>query len=117
MPPLTFVILVVAVGLLAMIPTRRLFLAGWKPAWLTTYFLSLIGLGLAAALVRGPARYLVPILVIAYVAPFITARDGIARLRERLGGGPRAGSPRPPADGTGGRRPKPRNVTPPDAPG
>jgi hypothetical protein len=78
---------------------------------------------------RGPARYLIPIFVIAYIAPFVTARDGIARLRGRLGGPTtptrptdangrttdRAGG-RPKARAEEPRRPEPKNVTPKEAP-
>lgn len=86
MPGLTFVILVIAIGLLVLIPTRRLFVAGWTTGPLTIYFGGMILLGLLVAEVRGPARYLVPILVLAYIAPFITARQGLDRIRERLTG-------------------------------
>ena len=47
----------------------------------------MIVLGLLVAEVRGPARYLVPILVLAYIAPFITVRQGLDRIRTRLNGG------------------------------
>lgn len=141
MPSLAFILLIVVIGLLVMIPTRRLFLAGWTPPALTTYFLAMLALGLFVAELRGPARYLIPILVLAYIAPFITARDGISRIRDRLGGRPpdstrppdgarpepgRRGSGGPDASGprTRGSRPArpaaagpaPKNVTPNEAP-
>lgn len=141
MPSLAFILLIVVIGLLVMIPTRRLFLAGWTPPALTTYFLAMLALGLFVAELRGPARYLIPILVLAYIAPFITARDGIGRIRDRLGGRPpvstrpqdgarpepgRRGSGGPDARGprTRGSRPArpaaagpaPKNVTPNEAP-
>jgi hypothetical protein len=120
-PSLAFVVLAVAIALLAMIPTRRLFLAGWSTAALTAYYLVVLALGLFVAELRGPARYLIPILVVIYIVPFITAKDGIARLRGRMGGtrpAPR-GDPTA-AGGTGraepkGRRPEPKNVTPKEA--
>ena len=116
MPILAFVLLVAAIALLAMVPTRRLFLAGWSTGALTAYFLALVGLGLFVAELRGPARYLIPILVVVYIAPFVTARAGIDRLRGRLGGSPGApgGKPSPDTD-TAGRRPDPRNITPKEA--
>lgn len=80
-------VLVVAIALLALAPTRRLLLAGWSPSVLAAYYLGLVGLALVVAEVRGPARLLVPLLVIAYAAPFVTLRDGLARLRSR-GAGP-----------------------------
>jgi hypothetical protein len=60
---------------------------------------------LLVAELRGPARFLIPIFVLGYIAPFVTARDGITRLRDRINGSPPADPPRPP-----------RNVTPPDKP-
>ena len=98
MPGLTFVILVAAIGLLVLIPTRRLFVGGWTSGPLTVYFVGMIVLGLLVAEVRGPARYLVPILVLAYIAPFITVRQGLDRIRERLNGG----SAPPPTGGDAG---------------
>ena len=145
MPSLTFILLIVVIGLLVMIPTRRLFLAGWTPPALTTYFLAMLALGLFVAELRGPARYLIPILVLAYIAPFITARDGIGRIRDRLGGRPPVSTrpqdarPEPGRRGSGGSDapgsrtrgsgatrpaparpaaagPAPKNVTPNEAP-
>ena len=121
MPALAFIGLIVITVLLVMIPTRRLFLAGWSTTSLTAYFLGVVALGLFVAELRGPARYLIPILVLAYVAPFVTARAGIARLRGRLGGEPpvrhdASSSPGGSSEGEGreGRRPEPKNVTPKD---
>jgi hypothetical protein len=91
---------------LVLIPTRRLYLAGWRGPMLWAYFVILVGLGLLIAELRAPARFLVPLLVIAYLAPFVTARAGIDRLLGRGGG---------PGGSVGGRGDEPRNVTPPDA--
>lgn len=126
MPSLGFLLLLAAIGLLVLIPTRRLFLAGWTPSALGAYFLAVGALALLVAELRGPARYLIPILVLAYIAPFITARDGIARLRNRIGGvppvprdaggaGPRGGG-RPAAGASQGPSREPKNVTPKEAP-
>ncbi len=79
---------VLVIALLVLIPTRRLFLAGWSSSFLLTYYLFVCGLGALVAELRGPARYLVPILVLAYIAPFVTAGAGIARvLNGRQAGG------------------------------
>jgi hypothetical protein len=100
-------VLVGVLALLVLIPTRRLYLAGWRGWLLVTYFLLVLAMGVLVAELRGPARFLVPILVIAYLAPFVTARAGVARLLGR--GGTDDG------DGTDdGRRPPPKDVTPPD---
>jgi hypothetical protein len=113
MPGLTFLILVMAIGLLVLIPTRRLFLGGWTSGPLGIYFAGMVLLGLLVAEVRGPARYLVPILVLAYIAPFITVRQGLDRIRGRLNGG--VSRPANAGD-TAADEPAPRNVTPPEAP-
>ena len=94
-----------ALALLVLLPTRRLHLAGWRGSWLATYYVGVFLLALLVAELRGPAKLLVPVLVIAYLAPFVTVRDGLARLF----GGPSGRRPGPPP-----RRPPPRNVTPPD---
>jgi hypothetical protein len=117
MPTLAFVGLIVAIAVLVLIPTRRLFLAGLPSTFLAIYFLAMLALGFVVAELRGPARFLIPILVLAYIAPFITARNGMARLRDRMSGTP----PSPPrGPGAGGaaddvRRPPMKNVTPNEA--
>jgi len=117
MPTLAFVVLIAAIALLVLVPTRRLFLAGLPSAVLTTYFLAMLALGFVVAELRGPARFLIPIFVLGYIAPFITARNGMTRLRGRTSGSPPS---RPGSTGaTGGRddvrRPPMKNVTPTEA--
>lgn len=85
MPELSVILLVAAVFGLVLIPTRRLFTSGWTSRPLGAYFLALFGLGLVIALTRGRVGFLLPILVIAYIAPFITARQGLRATRDRLG--------------------------------
>ncbi len=101
-----FLALGLLLALLVLVPTRRLHLRGWTSSRLATYYVAVVLLGLLVAELRGPARFLVPILVIAYLAPFLTIRDGLARL---------LGRPRHRPPGAGAGRPAPRNVTPPDA--
>lgn len=106
----SFAILVVALALVALIPTRRLHHAGWRPGSLAVYWIGLTLLGLLVAELRGPARFLLPVYLVAFGAPFVTFRSGIDRL---LGREPAARVTRPPIrrvgppdeDGKGGTRP------------
>ncbi|HEX5589634.1 MAG TPA: hypothetical protein VFX65_05035 [Candidatus Limnocylindrales bacterium] len=109
----TTIALVGLVALLVLIPTRRLYLAGWRRESLTAYFLAVWLLGAAVAVLRAPATFLVPILLVAYLAPFVTLRDGL----DRLFGRP-PGSGRIDGSGMGGARPTDepqpvKDVTPP----
>lgn len=104
----TTIALIGLVALLVLIPTRRLQLAGWSRQSLTAYFVAVWFLGALVAAVPGPARFLVPILLVAYLAPFVTLRDGLGRL---LGRPPAAR--RGPGERTG-EGPPMKNVTPPD---
>jgi hypothetical protein len=104
--PLTLAIAAV-VAVAVLIPTRRLQLAGRSRDTLTTYFLSVWLLGVVVAVEPAPARFLVPILLVAYLAPFITIRAGI----DRLFG---SAAPPPPVEPD---RPPMKNVTPPDPTG
>ena len=95
--PLTLLALLLISALLVLVPTRRLYLAGWSQAVIAAYFLGMWALSVLVAWAPGPTRFLVPIVLVAYLAPFVTLRAGLDRL---LG--------RPP------RSSEPRNVTPPD---
>jgi hypothetical protein len=108
----TTVLLVGLVALLVLIPTRRLMIAGWKRESLTAYFVAVWVLGAAVAVMRAPATFLVPILIVAYLAPFVTLRDGIDRLLGRPRG-PGGDTVDGPADGADRPRPM-KDVTPPD---
>jgi hypothetical protein len=112
----TTIALVGLVALLVLIPTRRLQLAGWRWESLTTYFLAVWLLGAVVAAIPAPARFLIPLLLVAYLAPFVTLRDGLDRLlgRPRGGGGGGGGaSPRTMDGRTAEDRPPIKDVTPP----
>ena len=111
-------LLAVAIGLLVMIPTRRLFVAGFSSGVLTTYYAVTTGLGLLVAELRGPAKYLVPILVLAYVLPFIITRPGVSRWFRPSGSRASNASQRGRGAGAarGPVRPPMKNVTPPIEP-
>lgn len=87
--------------LVALLPVWRLRVAGWSRGALVTAWLVY---ALAIFLVvrfTGPMRFLVPILVVAYVAPFIVGPERLTRVLGR-----RAPAKPPPM----------KDVTPPDPP-
>ena len=90
-------------GLLVLIPARRLQLAGLAPRTIGLFALTLWALAMLVAISPGGTRVLIPILLVAYLAPFVAAPDRIARVLRR-------GGPGPPGD----ERPPMKNVTPPD---
>ena len=55
----------------------------------------------------GATRFLIPILLVTYIAPFVAAPDVVARIARRGRGGPGPGGPL-------GPRPPMKDVTPPD---
>jgi hypothetical protein len=89
-------------GLLVLIPARRLQLAGLPPRTIALLALTLWSLAMFVAIRPGAARILIPILIVAYLVPFVAAPDRVGRILRR--GGPTAGG-----------RPPMKNVTPPEA--
>lgn len=103
-PPVTPFLLAVllATGLLALVPTRRL-AARSADGWLVGGYYAALWLVLLVLVLAPPLRRLaVPVALLLAVAPWMDVRAGLARLLGRPA--------RPP------RRP-PRNVTPPEAGG
>jgi hypothetical protein len=101
-----FLLALLVAGLVALIPVWRLRVAGWPPRSLfTAWVLYAVGIFIA---VRFPAavRILVPILVLAYVAPFVAGPERLSRVlngRRRASGvvidvtpRPAPGLPEPP---------------------
>lgn len=79
------VAIALAAGLLALLPTARLRTAGLGPRALGAYWLGMVALGVLALEQRGPARIVIPVLVVAYVAPFVAARVANPRRIRRIG--------------------------------
>ncbi len=106
----TSIALVGLVAILVLLPTRRLQLAGWRRESLATYFLAVWLLGAVVAAMPSPARFLIPLLLVAYLAPFVTLRDGL----DRLVGRPRVdrGSSGRTSDAPAEPRPPMKDVTP-----
>jgi len=95
-------------GLIILLPARRLQLAGFRGRAIGLYSVCLWSLAFFLAVRPVAARFLVPILLIAYLAPFVVAPGRLSRIVERGRG---RGGP-----GGTGEPPKPpiKNVTPPD---
>ena len=98
--------LALLLALLALVPTRRLAQGGASQATLAAYFLGLWLLSVITVLAGGN-RLLVAVLLVAYLAPFVTLSAGLAELRRRFGFRP-GGPPREPV------RPPMKDVTPRD---
>lgn len=88
-PNVLLLALIGGLFLVLLIPTRRLQQGGWPPRVLAAYLGSMILFGLLLAELRAPARLLVPIFIVAYIAPFVTVRTGLERMGLR---NPRDGS-------------------------
>ncbi len=83
MGPTTIAIAFV-LALLVLVPTRRLSIAGARRETLAGYFIGLWLLSLVVVL-GGAPRILVAVLLLVYVAPFVTLGPGLDALRRRFG--------------------------------
>jgi hypothetical protein len=95
----------IVIALVVLLPARRLHLAGFSREVITVYALGVWALAMVLAIRPVLIRFLVPILVVLYLAPFVTAPGRMSAIVRR-GRGPRGDPPRPPM----------KNVTPPDGP-
>ena len=77
----TFLAVALTLFVVLLLPVDRLRRAGWSPRAMSAYLLTMLVLGLVLVELPGPARFLVPILIIGYLAPFVTARVGLDRFR------------------------------------
>jgi hypothetical protein len=94
-------------GFLVLLPARRLQLAGLSGRAIGVYAVALWLAGVVIVSAPVGARFLVPIALLAYIAPFVAAPEVVGRVLRR-------GKPRqPPAE----PRPPIKNVTPPNDPG
>jgi len=100
MPAPWLLALGLVIGLLVLIPARRLQLAGLTSRTIGLYALSLWILAMVVAIAPTATRVVIPILLVAYIAPFVVAPEAIGRIARR---GPPPDPPRPLKD-----------VTPPD---
>ena len=93
MPPPWLLAVALVVALLALIPARRLQLAGMSSRTIGLYALGLWVVAMALAVRPTGTRILVPLLIVAYVAPFVAAPDRVRRVLSRRRPGPDAGPP------------------------
>ena len=91
------------VGLLVLIPARRLRLGGYAPRTIGLYAVILWALAMLLVIRPIGGRLLVPLVLVGYLAPFVGAPGEVRRAIDRRR--PRTADGRPPM----------KNVTPPDA--
>jgi hypothetical protein len=91
--------LALGLGLLVLIPARRLREAGLSRGSVGLYALVLWSLAMFVAIRPGAARIVIPVLLLAYLAPFIAGPDVLGRVLRRQA-----------------TKPSIKNVTPPDPP-
>lgn len=71
-------VLLLAASLLALIPVWRLRVAGWPPRWLLTAWI-LYALGILVVVrFLGVGRFMLPILVLAYLVPFVAGPERLS---------------------------------------
>jgi hypothetical protein len=88
-------LVLLAAMLLALLPVWRLAQAGWRPGVLFAAWVAYAAALAIVIRVPGPARFLVPILVLAYVVPFVAGPERLGRVLGR-----RVPPPRPVVDVT-----------------
>jgi hypothetical protein len=87
-PPLA-IGLALLTALVLLPPARRLQLAGLEPRLIGTYTTLLWIGGMLVVLAPGATRWMVPILLIAWLGPFVVAPERLGRVMRR--GGPGSG--------------------------
>src|SRR6266851_440416 len=112
MPTPALLAIALVLGLLVLLPSRRLQLAGFRARSIGIYAAFLWILAFALAIRPTATRFLIPIVLIAYLAPFVVAPGRMARIVSRGRGQSRERGqlddpPQPPM----------KNVTPPDVTG
>ncbi len=86
MPTVAFyLVILLAAGVVIAVPVRRLRLDGRSRGTLIGYTILLLALALGVTELRPFARFLLPALGIAYIAPFVTLPSGLDRLLGRRG--------------------------------
>jgi hypothetical protein len=117
MPAPALLAIGLVLGFLVLLPARRLQLAGFSGRSVGFYALVLWALAFFLAVRPVAARLLIPILLVAYLAPFVVSPARLGRIVRRGQGG--GGTDRGAGTARGGDPIKPpmKNVTPPEADG
>lgn len=79
MPPALLMIVLVA-ALIGLIPVWRLRAAGWPQRWLLGAWVVYAVAIFLAVRAPGATRFVLPILVLAYVAPFVAGPERLTRV-------------------------------------
>ena len=79
MSPALIIVLLLA-GLLALVPVWRLQTARWPRQWLFASWVVYALMILAAMRFGAASRFLIPVLVVLYLAPFVAGPERLARL-------------------------------------
>jgi len=79
----SLVLSILVVGLIALIPVWRLHRAGWSQRWLAATWVALAAALLVVVRVPSVGRLLIPLLVLAFLAPFVASPERLTRLLRR----------------------------------
>jgi hypothetical protein len=79
MPPLLLAVLLVA-ALIALVPVWRLRAAAWPRRWLVVAWFAYAATIVFAIRAPAASRFLVPMLVLAFVAPFVAGPERLTRV-------------------------------------
>jgi len=118
-PGLILLLLVACV--VALMPVWRLHQAGWPSGTLLWIWIGYVAAIFIAVRIPGPARFLLPVIILAFVAPFVAGPERLSRVlhlrrqsrRPIIDVTPRPATDRPrPAPGLPQPPTEPRNVTP-----
>lgn len=109
MPAPWLLALGLVLALLVLLPARRLQLAGLSSRVIGAYAVGMWLFAMVVAIRPIAARFVIPILILAYLAPFVAAPERVGRFLTRGRGARGPGADGPGADG----RPV-KDVTPPD---
>ena len=104
LPPLV-IALALGLALLVLLPAWRLQLAGLDARWIGGYAATVWSLAMLVALFPGALRFLFPILLVAWVAPFVVAPERLGRVLRRGGRGGGLARNVTPGEGRGNRPP------------